>query len=124
MTAVAFATRFPEFASVDAGLLAAKEEEAALVVDDTWIESEQGIARQYLVAHLLSMEGHGTNQGGSAAGPGGQVIEETVGPVTMKWANSSSSSESVTSTNGLQATHYGRRFLEYRRRSIPSVLGI
>lgn len=114
--------RYPEFAAVADARITAVLDEIALEVDATWIEDHRRPAMLALAAHLLAMEGAlSNNQSAGASGPGA-VIREKVGDVEVAYANPSASSQSATGSEARYGqTHYGRRFLEYRQRSFPTV---
>src|SRR5262245_44796930 len=73
-------TRFPEFTTTPDTVIGFAIEAAANNVDDTWIESDRIAAVSLLAAHYLAV-------GGASAGVDGRdVISETIGPISVTYA--------------------------------------
>lgn len=124
-TVADFKRRYPEFARVATGRIAAVLAEAALEVGETWIEAHRAMATMCLAAHSLAEGGALNSSSGmvSSVAPG-TVIEQHAGDTGMKFAASASTQTSNASTNvslGYSRTPYGLRFLELRSRSFPAI---
>ena len=117
----------PEFADIADGTIERRIYEARLLHD------VQKLATLYLVAHLLVLDtlpdsvdpsGGGSSGGGSVTT---YVAEERLGPHTIKYGVSSSSTVKQ-STERVRAeffeqTKYGKRFLALERRTARSAIG-
>lgn len=130
VTAGDFKARYPSFDSVDDGVVDAFLEEARGAVDDTWILADQKPALMAYAAHLMTLEGVGSEQqsidlGGGSVDVTGALESVQVGDVRVKFGSdegSTSSSSSGGATGELRRTAYGRRYYELLRRSNPAVL--
>jgi hypothetical protein len=69
-TAATIKARFPEFASVDDAVIDEAIGEAGLWVDTSWPEAVYTIAKNYVVAHLLTVQGQGTSAQAQVASVG------------------------------------------------------
>lgn len=108
-TAAEFEARFPSF-DVATTIIDAVIAEAARSVGEGWEVEDQKPAILYLTAHMLTMED------GDVAGRG-VISSESFGPM--------STSYKVSDKGGYDATEYGRRFANIRRRNVgsPVVVG-
>jgi hypothetical protein len=105
-----FFTRFPRFATADEYLIASLLEEASGQVDDSWLATDFKPATLYLVAHMYVMET------GDAATNTGAIVSESFSGMSRTYANKGSKA-----TN-LDATEFGRRFVELRNGNFPGVV--
>lgn len=103
--------RFPKFEDTDELVIAAVLEEAAALVDDSWIEADRKPATLYLVAHLL------TQETGQQVDRPGTIVSESFGPMSVSYGQQGGGT-----TTNYAATEYGRRFQEFQRRNFPGVL--
>jgi Protein of unknown function (DUF4054) len=116
--ATSMKTRFPEFSGTADAVIMFAVEEAASNIDDTWPEADQIAAVAYLAAHYLAI-------GGASAGVDGrEVISESIGPISVTYAQASSGAAGSGGTQ-LDATAYGKSFLSLVRRNFggPRSLG-
>lgn len=111
----------PRFDAVADGPIQAALDEAALQVDETWVDEpnyRQGIL--LLAAHILTLDGYGTGaeaEAGAAGASGFKVMRS--GQLTLERftaADAGGGDEGVLAT-----TSYGRRFLDLLKRNIPAV---
>src|SRR5262245_8938607 len=109
-------TRFPEFTTTPDTVIGFAIEAAANNVDDTWPESDQIAAVSYLAAHYLAV-------GGASAGVDGRdVISESIGPISVTYAQVAS----VSATGGSQlgSTAYGKAYQTMLRRNFGGPISI
>lgn len=100
--ATSIKTRFPEFTATANAVIAFAIEEAARSVDDSWADGDQLTAVSLLTAHMLSVAA-------SSAGTNGRdVVSETIGPISVTYAQMAQATEK--SSSNLEATAYGKRF--------------
>lgn len=124
-----FVTRYPAFAGLDSGLLAAVLGEAQAQVDDGWIASDIDPATYAFMAHVLALDGHGGTSvtvAGSALSVVGPAQSVQVGDAKVSFSDKSRLGMSVDAgrMSALYETSFGRRFLELRRRSFPDVITV
>jgi hypothetical protein len=110
-----FKARFPAFASYDDTYIDLVIEEAALSVNETWIETDYQPAILYLTAHLITTEAGGP---GGVAGQSGPVQSESFGPISKSYAVAKGASGNVSLYS---STEYGRRYLTLLKRNFPAV---
>jgi hypothetical protein len=96
-TVGAFKAQFPEYAGLTDAVVNAAISEAARRVDDSWTSGDFPLAIVYLAAHFLASYA-------DAVG-GGAIQSESFGPISVSYANTSS-------TDGLAGTSYGLRYLD------------
>jgi len=83
--------------------------EAAGSVDKTWRHGDQILAVSLLAAHYLAV-------GGASAGVDGRdVLAETIGPISVTYAQVAAATKSGASQ--LESTAYGKRYLSLLRRN-------
>jgi len=85
------------------------------IVDSSIFGIFTEVAARYLAAHQLTLLQPGT-PGSNASGP---VIEEKVGDVTYKYMNTTVKVNM--SESDYSRTKYGRTFISYRNKVIPSI---
>lgn len=103
-----FIARFPQFATTDEDLLASIiADEATLIVDESWLESNYKQAIMFLVAHWLTVEQNADRPG--------VISGESFGPISTQYAVN-------TNTDTLAATQYGVRFMKMRKGNFPAVM--
>ena len=124
-----FKTRYPEFDSVDSGLVTLVLDEAISEVGENWLEKDRARAQMLLTAHILILEGEPERSvTGKVGAKDGDVIQRSVGPVyEMYSARSNGSNDTPTKfvgklTKEFLRTSYGVDFLKLMRRNIGSVL--
>lgn len=120
--ATAFIARYPAFASVDAGVLALVLAEATAQVDETWILGDQIPAMMLYAAHILTLEGFGTNTvmvGETAMQVNGIITQMSAGDHSFTFGNPGRPSIALRTASelGLSETIFGRRFAELLRRN-------
>lgn len=112
-----FKTRFPAFASVADATIQLLLDEAALMVDDTWVsQADFTLGRMLYAAHYLTLDGAAT--GGSSSTEAQLLGFQSIrmGPLELtRFKGSDASAGSWGSTS------YGTRFLELVRRNSPAV---
>lgn len=100
ITPLTFKTRFPEFDSKSNETIQMLIDEASLIIFN--FGDLQDIAMNYLVAHLLTLNGKSTASQ--------QVSSKNVGSVSVSFATDSDSSSFYASTS------YGQMYLDLRKR--------
>lgn len=123
-TAADLKVRYPAFAGVADVTVESALAEAALRVDETWIEADFPVARMLYAAHVLTLDGQGTHKEAkfaSLAVSGLTSIKS--GSMTVALSESSARGETKKQKAGsLQGTSYGQRFLELLRVNKPAVV--
>lgn len=113
-SAAAFKARHPKFASVADGIVTAMLAEASRSVSECWSEGDYADGIMYLAAHLIAEE---NSAGGmSAASKAGPIKRVKADTVEIEYAGATMQDAS------LDATIYGRRFKELRRRNSARVM--
>jgi hypothetical protein len=134
-TATTFKTRFPEFTPVSDDLINAIIAEQASQVGESWDEDDRAPALQYLVAHLLTVQGEpGRSLEIAAGGSGsssarGAIKMRKVGDVTTEYQNANERLGTGAGVNtvgraGYEMTTYGRQFQLYLRRNFAGMIAI
>lgn len=116
VTAAAFKTRYPKFASVaDETVQLYLNEAAAVVNSGDWVESDKDKATSLLAAHNLSSEGLGS----SADAQFGDFKRLKIGSLELERAASvaASSNPSI-----FETTKYGREYLALMRSNFAGPL--
>jgi nicotinamide mononucleotide (NMN) deamidase PncC len=109
-TALSIKLRFPEFASIDDGVIEFAIEEARLKVTDAW-DSTGSIALAYLTAHYVAATIAASASGGS--GDEGDIASENIGRLSITYAKPAQTAvHDDTSTSS-----YGLRFENYLQRN-------
>lgn len=122
-TVAMFKARFPEFASLEEARIAIFLDEAQAEVGDTWIEADRSIAVLCLAAHLLTAQGISSNSpGGGGVATAGAIKRRKVGDVEVEYETSGATPATGSSVATAGTTHYGRRYLELKRRSFPAIM--
>jgi Protein of unknown function (DUF4054) len=107
--ATSIKTRFPEFESTADSVVMFAIEEAARNVDDSWPEGDRLAAVSILAAHYLAV-------GGASAGVDGrEVVSESIGPISVTYAQVSAATASGGSQFG--STSYGKSYQSMVRRN-------
>jgi hypothetical protein len=126
-----FYDRYPEFAGVEDYRVDALLREAEAEVGPGWIESDRPLAMMAYVAHVLTTELASAAVSslpsvGSETETTRPIVKHTVGPVSIQYEKSSTSSSSsggtVSAAADFESTAYGVRYLNLMRRSFPPVL--
>ena len=126
-----FYDRYPEFAGVEDYRVDALLREAEAEVGPGWIESDRPLAMMAYAAHVLTTELASAAVSnlpdvGSETVTTRPIVRKTVGPLSIQYEKSSSSSNigggSVAAAVDFESTAYGVRFINLRRRSFPAVL--
>lgn len=123
VTPASFKARFPEFNAVSDTLIQIIIDEQSPQVGETWVAADRDPALQYLVAHILTLEGEpGRTASGGAVSDAGKVKRRKVGDVEVEFFDSSAS----TVTGGIGAgfystTRYGKMFYQYLRRNFTAI---
>lgn len=119
LNVVAFKSMFPQFESVDDGVLQTALDEAGLYVDDTWTMPDAITATFYLAAHFVSVTLMTASTGGIS---GTQVTQEHIGQISVSYgAGASSGSTRSSGYPSLQTTNFGLMFLALMRRHSPGI---
>ena len=113
--------RFPAFAAVSDSVIQGALDEAALQVDETWVdEPNYRLGILLLAAHILTLDGQGAGAESEAAAAGASGFKRMrSGQLELERftaADAGGGDEGVVAT-----TSYGRRFLDLLRRNIPAV---
>lgn len=117
-TVVEFQTRFPEFAAVAAPRIQLFLDDAALNMKspEKWL-SFYDVAQAYYAAHLLTVgEASATGDFGALA----PISHQEVDDVVIKNAVSAVKP----TTEDLYSTTYGKRYVTYRRKCMPLIIGV
>lgn len=133
-TPATFKLRFPEFKPVADLLIQAIIDEQEIQVGPSWFEDDRAPALQYLVAHLLSIQGEPQRSivdeagGGSGGGSMGTMKRRKVGDVEVEYQSRAEISGvgvgSKVGSAGYELTVYGRQFLLYLRRNHRTMMVI
>lgn len=107
---VSMKTRYPELTTVADASLAFAIEEAALFVDDTWMERDRIPAISALAAHFMAVAG------ASAGVDGREVTSETIGPISVTYAQVAAAAASPAGSN-YAGTAYGKQYKVLLRRN-------
>lgn len=99
---------YAELADYEDWVLELAIEQAVVSVGDSWIEADRVTARGLLAAHMVTAAALNSS-GGSA----GDITSESIGRISVSYANSSSQEKSVL----LNQTSFGQQFLRYLRGS-------
>jgi hypothetical protein len=117
--------RYPELesAGTDLGYVDLVMAEANAEVGPTWIEGDRKAAALSLAAHRLYAYQQVSLTGLSGGAVSGPITRETVGPLSVQYnkIESGLGGGSAASPAALNASPYGARYLELRRRSFPAV---
>lgn len=114
-----FLARFPQFSDTPTSAIEAALADAALSVDERWIEADRVTAMCYLAAHLLSLQGYGgSSSGGGGAGATGEVTSIQVGDVKTTFANRTGGAGTGNDDSWYALTRFGQYFLVLMRRSL------
>ena len=102
-----------EFASLSESSISPSILEAEREVNESAFGDRYDDALKYLAAHLLAAMRQGSQ------GASGAVVSETVGPISRSYG-----AAAITSSDALESTSYGRRYVEIRRQCAggPQVL--
>jgi len=107
--ATSIKTRFPEFETVADSAVGFAITEAARNVDQSWVEADQIRAVSLLTAHYLAV-------GGASAGVDGRaVVSETIGPISVTYAQVQAAAGKASSQ--LETTAYGRLYQSLLRKN-------
>lgn len=134
-TAASFKLRFPEFTPVADATITAILAEQAIQVGESWFEDDRAPALQYLVAHLLTIQGEPARSLEIAAGGSGSqsangpMKRRKVGDVETEYQNSNErigtgSGVNTVGRSGYELTMYGRQFQLYLRRNHRTMFAI
>lgn len=118
-TAADLVGRFPTFAAVPAGTVAAALAEAGIRVDASWTAGDTSMGVMLYAAHVLTLDGQGTSAEAALAAAG------ALGISTFRAGSLELERRPVTGAdagNLLTETTYGRRFLALLRANQPAVL--
>lgn len=113
-TAELLKQRFPEFATVDDGLIEIVMAEAGRWVDESWLEIDRDPALLHLTAHLLASQG-AIGQGMSPVS--GAPVSRKLGDATNTYANRAG----ALSPGDLAGTAYGQHYMRLLRANHPAV---
>lgn len=110
----------PKFDTVSDVTIQSALDEAALQIDDTWIDQANfTLGRMLLAAHILTLDGHGTGAEAEVAAAGASGFKRMKsGQLELERF---SSADAGGDGSVLGSTSYGRRFLELLRRNFPAV---
>lgn len=114
VSAVAVKMMFPGLSSTPDGAVEYAIREAGRSVDDSWLPEDQNLAVLYLSAHILTVR---TQE--DESGTGQRVSSETIGPISVRYEPAG---DLPMDEGDLEATSYGRRFLQLARRNFPPIL--
>lgn len=104
--------RFPRFSSVDAGVVQTALDEAARMVDDSWLEGDRTLGLFLYACHTMTLDGFGE----------GVAVEEFQSVTSGSLTLSRFPREATAAGDTLLTTMYGKRFLELLKRNKPGVL--
>lgn len=107
--ATSIKTRFPEFTGIADAVIMFAIEEAARRVDDTWEDSDRIAAVSWLSTHYLALAG------ASAGVDGREVVSETIGPISVTYAQVASAAASGSNSGSYATTAYGKAFQSLMR---------
>lgn len=124
-----FKARYPAFASAGDELINGVLGEAVAQVDENWLAQDIAPAIMAYAAHLLTVEGLGSNMAlpnGVTVQTSGTIDAIQVGDVRTTFATGVARSKFMLKGDdtGLRETPFGRRFLELRRRNASPVIAI
>jgi Protein of unknown function (DUF4054) len=102
-------TRYPEFETVPDALVAFAIEEAARMVDETWLERDRIPALSAAAAHYMAVAG------ASAGVDGREVVSETIGPISVTYAGIAAAA--AASPSSFVSSAYGKTFSALLRRN-------
>lgn len=112
-TAAQFKASFPAFAGLDDAVVQSALDEAADMVDDTWVSQAAFTSgRMLYTAHVLTLNGLGTSTESQLLG----FSSIKMGPLELSRERGSQSD-----AGSLSSTSYGTRFLALMRRNIPAI---
>ena len=121
-----FKLRYPEFAAVADATVVVLVSEAEGEVGPTWIDNDRRPAVMALAAHFLAVQGfaHAQTDGSTITPVAGPLRSSKVGDVEESYGASGrvGSMADANPSSDLDATAYGQRLIELRRRSFPSGL--
>lgn len=133
-TATSFKVRFPEFTPVADALINAIIAEQEPQVGESWLERDRAPALQYLVAHLLTVQGEPGRSIELAAGGSGAMAargpmkRRKVGDTEVEFQTSAErlGLGGITGVDGsgYKLTMYGRQFLIYLRRNCTTMIAV
>jgi len=109
--ATSIKTRFPEFETVADASIVFAIAEAARDVDQSWAEGDQIAAVSLLTAHYLAVAG------ASAGVDGRAVVSETIGPISVTYAQVAAAAAAGKATSQLETTSYGKRYQSLLRKN-------
>jgi hypothetical protein len=114
--------RFLRFSSVDAGVVQTALDEAARMVDASWLEGDRSMGLMLYACHVLTLDGF---EGATGTVPTGVNIDDfasiTSGSLSLTRFPRSGSAENSPS-DVLVTTQYGRRFLELLKRNQAGIV--
>lgn len=105
-------TRFPRFSSVDAGVVQTALDEAARMVDDTWLEGDRTMGLFLYACHVMTLDGFGE----------GASVEDFQSMTSGSLTLTRFPREPGASGDTLLTTSYGKRFIELLKRNKPGVV--
>lgn len=107
---ISIKTIYPEFTSTADSAIAFAIEQAAMWVDDTWMERDRIPAIVALSAHFMAVAG------ASAGVDGREVVSETIGPISVTYAQIAAAAASPQASN-YGGTAYGKNYRSLLRRN-------
>lgn len=119
-----FKAKYPQFSAVTDSVVQGALDEAALRVDESWLERDFAIARMLFAAHVLTITGSGTDQESKLAGlvnSGLTSVKSGSLQVQLGALVGGAKKEVV---RGLESTTYGQRFMDLMRFNHPGVVVI
>lgn len=111
-----FKTRFPEIDAEDDQIQIAIDD-AADMVDETWLEKDFQKAILFLAAHYVTIN---APEEAGAIGDEQSIASESFGPISVSYQKTEAGASSPGTTFG--TTGYGRRYLELLKLNFPGIL--
>lgn len=121
-TTTDFKLRFPQFGEISDARVNMALSEASLFVSTAWAEPDYAPGILFLAAHDLSLEPPptATPTPGATTETAGALSDVSVGDVRVKFGSGSGATASTANAGKrLEATVYGRKYLELRNRNRP-----
>ena len=124
VTAAAFKTRFPIFATSSDTLIEALLAEAMLMVDDSWLsQADYTAGVMYLTAHLLATDNSAAGSSVVIGAGAGGVASESFGGMSISYDKGASANDAA-SKSQWGSTEYGRRFFRLLKLNKPAIVSV
>lgn len=116
-TVADFRARFPEIDATDAVIQTAIDD-AADMVDTTWLEKDFQKAILFLAAHYVTI---GAAEVAGTIGDEQTIASESFGPISVSYQKTEGGASDGSSFG---TTGYGRRYLELLKLNFPGMLAV